>query len=65
MKWIYNKDKGKSFSKHLISLFGYRFYLTGRYTGNYWDDGMKEYDLAVLYITPKGDTKYIIRPSKG
>ena len=55
------KDRGPKFWYRLFTLFGYTFYIEGRWTGAMWEDGLKEYGLTVYTHKKDGSKWYLIK----
>jgi len=56
------KDRGPKFWCRLFTLFGYTFYVEGRWTGVWWpEEDIKEYGLTVYTHKKDGSKWYLIR----
>lgn len=56
------KDRGPKFWYRLFTLFGYTFYVEGRWTGEYYpQDDMKTYGVSVYTYRKNGGIWYLIK----
>lgn len=55
------KDRGPKFWYRLFTLFGYTLYVEGRWTGEWWPDGMKTYGVSVYTHRKDGSVFYLIK----